>query len=63
MKSETRAQQIPKDKAKRETTRLVKDTKQEIRSIASRSSYDAIDVLEIFVGNLLRRTGVLDVRK
>jgi hypothetical protein len=62
MKSETQTEPMPREQAKKETNQLVKNTKQEIRTIASRTTYDTIDILEIFVGELLRRTGILKVR-
>jgi uncharacterized membrane protein len=58
MKSETRTQSMPKNKARKETRKLMRETRNEIRSIASRSSYDRIDILEMFVAYLFDRYGI-----
>jgi uncharacterized membrane protein len=49
---------MPKNKARKETRKLMRETQNEIRSIASRSSYDRIDILEMFVAYLFDVYGI-----
>ena len=63
MKSEACTEPVTQNEAESDINELVMQVKKETRSIASGTKYERIDILQVFVGKLLNREGVLSVEE